>query len=103
MRRYRVHRIAFFVVFGALIPIAACGTSAVNVDTCREIESARCTRASEIDGGCGIDFMAPFADGSGTPAENAETCIRFYSIACLHGTANPDANFTPTSTPVKNC
>jgi hypothetical protein len=77
----------FFVASGVLIPLAACGTSASNVSVCNEIESARCTRASELPGNCGIDFMAPFADGSyGTPAENAAACIRFYTIACLHGT-----------------
>jgi hypothetical protein len=103
MLRLRRRRLTFFVVFGVLVPLGACGTSAIGVDICNEIESARCTRAANIDGGCGIDFMAPFEDApasSSTPSENAATCIRFYSIACLHGLVTPDL---PPAANVNDC
>ena len=116
----RRHRVAFFVVFGVLVPLAACGTSAMGVDICNEIESARCTRAAALemsghtcteplklpdgavlDSGVVLDFLAPFADG-GTATENAAACIRFYSVACLHGLVTPDVP-SSSSSYVVNC
>jgi hypothetical protein len=89
MLRLRRRRLTFFVVFGVLVPLGACGTSAIGVDICNEIESARCTRAANL-GDCGINFELPFGDSSTqSSSENAATCIRFYSIACLHGLVTP--------------
>jgi len=101
MRRGRV---AFFVVFGVLVPLGACGTSAIGVDVCNQIESARCTRigtlamngtaCSNPDSGVPIDLLAPYAAAGSSPTENVAACIRFYSIACLHGlaTTTPPSN-----------
>jgi hypothetical protein len=100
MLRLRRRRLTFFVVFGVLVPLGACGTSAIGVDICNEIESARCTRAANL-GDCGINFELPFGDSSTqSPSENAATCIRFYSIACLHGLVTPDL---PPTANVDNC
>jgi hypothetical protein len=51
---------------------ASCGTSAVGVDDCREIEKARCQAASP----CGI-------------IDDVPACERFYRDHCLHGLAAP--------------
>lgn len=80
----RKRRVAFFVVFGVVLPLGACGTSALGVDVCEQIEDARCTRANQL-GGCGIDFLAPFSDASGMSDANVTACVNFYSVACLHG------------------
>jgi hypothetical protein len=99
--------VAFFVVFGVLVPLGACGTSAIGVDVCNQIESARCTAAAangctEPDSSVPIDLLAPFADGgNANTTENVAACIRFYSIACLHGL---QAATVPSSqTLVNNC
>jgi hypothetical protein len=55
---------------------AACGTDAVGVDACREIEAARCKRAAE----CGLPLDYPRPAGDPVAA-----CERFYVDACLHG------------------
>jgi hypothetical protein len=52
----------------------SCGTDAVGVAECREIESARCAAAAS----CG------FAD--------VEQCQRFYRDHCLHGVALEEVN-----------
>jgi hypothetical protein len=63
-----------FLVLAASAP--ACGTDAVGVEACREIENARCNRTVE----CGISLEQP------RPAGDAvEACRRFYLDACLHG------------------
>ena len=54
----------------------ACGTDAVGVEACREIEAARCKRAVE----CGIPLDSP---KPGT--DPVAACERFYVDACLHG------------------
>ncbi len=51
---------------GALL-ILACGTDAVGISECREIERARCTAAE----GCGYPAVAE--------------CRRYYRDHCLHG------------------
>ncbi len=61
---------------GVIGAAAACGTDAVGVDACREIEAARCKRAAE----CAIALDAPRPAGDPTAA-----CERFYLDACLHG------------------
>jgi hypothetical protein len=81
----RKGRVAFFVVFGVLLPLGACGTSAIGVDTCKQIEDARCTRAAQFANGCGIDFLAPWGDSSAPTDANVAACVEFYGTACLHG------------------
>ncbi len=53
-----------------------CGTDAVGIEACREIETARCRRAP----GCAIDLSRPLPSG-----DPVEACIRHYRDACLHG------------------
>lgn len=53
---------------GATLLFGACGSDAVGVDSCRQIETARC-RVAEA---CG-------------EIEDANTCARFYRDHCLHG------------------
>ncbi len=55
---------------------ASCGTSALGVDDCRDIEQARC-RA-----------QASCVDSNGTPLiEDVPACERYYRDHCLHGLA----------------
>jgi hypothetical protein len=73
------------VVLGALVPLAACGTSAIGVDICDSIETARCNRAVLL--GCLPDL--PDSDINLSvpphPDDNASACIEYYKVACLHG------------------
>jgi hypothetical protein len=73
------------VVFGGLaaavaaIAPLACGTDAVGVEACRQVEEARCSKAAA----CGISLeLPPHHD---TPASDVDACVRFYRDACLHG------------------
>lgn len=59
-----------------------CGTGAVDVDGCRQIEEARCRQAPA----CGIS-LAELNITSGT---SVDACVRFYDDACLHGLAVSD-------------
>ncbi len=62
-----------------------CTSSAVAVESCRQIEEARCKRAP----GCNIPMSPPVHDEGG--GRDVEACIRFYRDACLHGfEANAD-------------
>jgi hypothetical protein len=54
----------------SLVTASGCGTSAVGVDDCRDIEQARC-RAGKA---CGI-------------VEDVQACERYYRDHCLHGLA----------------
>jgi hypothetical protein len=65
---------------------SACGTGAVGVGECRQIEAARCRQAVA----CGISIEPPYYS-SGT---DVGACIRFYDTACLHGltVADPGAS-----------
>ena len=59
-----------------------CGTDAVDVDGCRQIQEARCRQAP----GCGIKLTLPnFTSGS-----DVDACIRAYDDACLHGLVAAD-------------
>jgi hypothetical protein len=58
--------------------LGACGTDAVGVETCRQIEEARCRHAPR----CGIDLGNPKHRDP-----DVDACIRFYKDACLHGLA----------------
>jgi hypothetical protein len=62
------------------VAIAACGTDAVGVQACRQIQEARCQQAPP----CGIALQPPY-HSSGT---DVEACTRFYNDACLHGLAS---------------
>jgi hypothetical protein len=80
----------------ALVPIAtmwvgACGTDAVGIETCRQIEEARCRRAPDCPD---IDLSKPPHRGS--PATDVDACIRFYRDACLHGLAVADPGAVTT-------
>jgi len=72
----------------------ACGTDAVGVDACRQIESARCLYAHN----CGIDVSKPVHRDS--PTTDIDACIRFYHEECLHGLVTTTE---PGSTQVKAC
>lgn len=77
--RHRASLLATLPAFALLVGLVgstACGTDAVGVDACREIEAARCKRAAE----CGLPLDSP------RPATDpAAACERFYVDACLHG------------------
>jgi hypothetical protein len=60
----------------SLVTASSCGTSAVGVDECRDIEQARC-RAN-----------AYCLDARGNPLiEDVPACERYYRDHCLHGLA----------------
>ena len=55
---------------------ASCGTSAVGVDDCRNIEQARCRAGASC------------VDSNGAPMiEDVDACERYYRDHCLHGLA----------------
>ena len=62
--------------------MGGCGTDAVDVDGCRQIEEARCRRAPAC--GTSLDQLN-FTSGT-----SVDACIRFYDDACLHGLAAAD-------------
>jgi hypothetical protein len=69
----------------------ACGTDAVGVETCRQIEEARCRRAPSCPNTT-IDLTVPKHSDN-----DVDACIRYYRDACLHGlqtTADPGADKT---------
>jgi len=68
--------------FAVLVALARCGTDAVGVASCQQIEEARCRRAT----GCGIALDPPHR----TSGTDVSACIRFYDTACLHGLAVGD-------------
>ena len=59
--------------------VAACGTDAEGIDSCRQLENARCDRAP----GCGISLANPPHEGA--PDSDVDACKRYYKDACLHG------------------
>src|ERR1700678_1927054 len=106
-RPSRRRRATFVVILGVLVALGACGTSAIGVSVCDQIEDARCTRLGTIghlctdpDSSTPIDFLAPFADATDPTPENIAACIRFYSTACLHGLVSPDL---PSTGQVNDC
>jgi hypothetical protein len=66
----------------SLVTSSGCGTSAVGVDDCRDIEQARC----RVGKPCGI-------------APDVEACERYYRDHCLHGLATAP----PASASVATC
>jgi hypothetical protein len=83
-----------FVVAGVAVVFGACGSSANGVDTCRQIESARCANAPR----CNISLADP--PHRGGPVTDVASCQRFYSIECLHGLAT---SIQPNPTQVQQC
>jgi hypothetical protein len=71
----------------AAIPVAfaawACGTDAVGVEACRQIEEARCKVAPN----CGVSLAKPVHRDS--PQTDIDACISFYRDECLHGLSTP--------------
>ena len=76
------------------VVVGACGTDAIGIDTCRQIEEARCRQAP----GCNIDLTRPVHRDS--PKTDVDACIRYYHDACLHGIAT---NTDPGAPSVKAC
>jgi hypothetical protein len=84
------HRARAFRVIpaGALLSVLGvlagpgCGTDAVGIDDCREIERARCEAAAH----CGV-------------VDDVEECQRFYRDHCLHGLSVE----SPGAIAVENC
>jgi hypothetical protein len=74
-------RAAAILVCAAVTLCAAadCGASATGVDTCKQVEEARCRRAAA----CGFSTQPPYF----TNGTDVEACIRHYDVACLHGTS----------------
>lgn len=73
----------FLVVASSLTANWSCGTDAVGVGACREIEYARCEAAVS----CGM-------------IDDAESCKQYYQDHCLHGV---DLDEGPRSVAVGNC
>lgn len=66
LRRLASATLSFALTFAVVQ--AGCGTDAVGVDECRDIENARC----EAGAHCGL-------------VDDVEACKRFYRDQCLHG------------------
>jgi hypothetical protein len=77
-----VRAVAVAFVALCLLPGGGCGTDAVGVESCRDIELARCNAAAT----CGT-------------VEDAASCRRFYHDQCLHGLPVPD----PGKNLVRDC
>jgi hypothetical protein len=79
---------------------AGCGNSAVGVQACRSIETARCEAApacpASLPPGEGIDLSSPPVAG-GDPVA---ACVRYYDDACLHGLVTSVA---PSNADVSDC
>jgi hypothetical protein len=73
MHRLGLERRKFVAVLSAWLGLLACDTSAVGVESCRQIEDARCSAASHCPGTFNITSPA--------------ACRRFYRDHCLHGLA----------------
>src|SRR5271165_1371157 len=77
-----------FIVLAAI----ACGTDAVGVDACQQIQAAECQAAPA----CGIVLEPPYH----TSGTDIDECIRFYNDQCLHGLASGS---DPGTTAVDDC
>jgi len=77
-----VRAVAVAFVALCLLPGGGCGTDAVGVESCRDIELARCDAAAT----CGT-------------VDDAASCRRFYHDQCLHGLPVPD----PGKLQVQDC
>jgi hypothetical protein len=81
----RLAPFAALLAMGAAVGaiVVACGTDAVGVDACRQIEEARCNQAPNC--AAEISLSAPLHPGGS--AGDVAACIRFYDDACQHGLA----------------
>jgi hypothetical protein len=79
----------------AALFVPACATDANDVTGCRQLEFARCARATE----CGLDLQGLLPTGS-SEADQVTACQLFYQDACLHGLVTTAA---VTSKQVSNC
>jgi|SRR5580704_3676561 hypothetical protein len=79
----QVRRLAALALLLAGPAVASgCGTDAVDVDGCRQIEEARCRQLPA----CGIMPETPWF----TSGTTVDACVRYYDDACLHGLAVSD-------------
>jgi hypothetical protein len=64
----------------AFAPLGAggCGTDAIGVGDCKQIEEARCRAAAKCP-------AIPLGNVYYTSGNAVDACIRFYDVACLHG------------------
>jgi hypothetical protein len=88
----RTATVTLVASLGTLVVSAmpACGNSAVGVDACRAVETARCQRVSEC-----TDFNASQpVHRNGT---DVDACTRFYHEACLHGLEAADPGEVATN------
>lgn len=84
MARALIKFAALGAVALALAAVApGCGTDAVGVDTCRQVENARCQQAPRCPDN--INLGTPVHRNS--PTTDVDACMRFYHDACLHGLA----------------
>ena len=94
MRRSRW--LAGVVVSLTALALGACSGGPNGVDACRQIESARCVQAGNLN--C-VDLSYPLHSGSAV-SDGVTACQLFYEDACLHGLVTPKA---PASTQVTLC
>jgi hypothetical protein len=87
-------RIALGAALGVAALAFACGTDAIGIDACRQIETARCGQAPA----CAIDLTNPVHRSS--PGTDVDACVRFYHEQCLHGLATTKE---PGNVQVKDC
>lgn len=81
MLRKVLLRLGLVSAIGTGIVLAvACGTDAVGIEACRQIESARCRQAPNCPN---ISLAQPLHPGPGT--RDVDACVRFYNDACQHG------------------
>jgi hypothetical protein len=80
----------------AAAPVAAgCGTDAQGVQTCKDIEEARCRAA--VNCPSTVQLTQPYT----TNGSDVDACIRYYDVACLHGLAVSDVSGAKVSACVK--
>jgi hypothetical protein len=69
--------LALALLLAGSVVVDGCGTDAVDVDGCKQIEEARCRQAPA----CGIPIEPPWF----TSGTDVDSCVRYYDVACLHG------------------
>lgn|SRR5215472_6555127 len=94
----RLAPIVLAVIAGVAAGFAACGTDAVGIEACREIESARCTAAAPCEKACTINMSIPPHRNS--PTTDVQACQQYYDVACLHGL---EATSEPGDPAVQSC
>src|SRR5262245_32926723 len=92
--RPSVLTVLFALPVAAGATAAGCGTDAVGVEPCRQIEEARCLHGPN----CNVDMSKPVHRDA--PTTDIDACTRFYRDACLHGLSTPN---DPGAVAVKAC